>query len=161
MKRTMSKNLATLLILAATGLPLAAQAAGPVVTIPINATLEEVFTIDDIGAVTFDDTLTAKDVNITVKSNVESSQSKAVVEVYADEADKDTDGFTLKQTDGEKNGLMKIAATLDGTAFQDGRAVASDVMVANPVKLHLIPNLTATSEAGNYQGHLTVKVTKA
>lgn len=160
MKSMMNKNLATLLVLAATGLPVMAQAADTQ-KINIKATIAETLSVEPIDEVVFAPTLDALDVPIVITSNLVNSEAKATIEVSADTADKSGNGFKLSEVGKEKTGKLQIDASLADKVFNDGKASISDAAIATPFTLHLTPKLQGTEAAGDYIGHLTVKVSKA
>ncbi|WP_164141776.1 hypothetical protein [Serratia marcescens] len=154
MKSMMKQTAASLLVLAAIGMPYAAQASDTT-NFTVSATVEETFSVDQVKNVTLDFAKGTTDVEINIQSNVPNSTTPATVTVSA--VDKNGDGFNLK---GPKDQKLKVKAELEKTVFSNGQASISTAKVGTPVKLHLTPDTPELVGVGEYTGTLNVKVSK-
>lgn len=158
MKRNISNKIAGALVLAAAGLPLAAQAATEA-TVQITATVSEKLELAvDKATVTFTGDKWAEDIVITTSHNTGTATNITI----SNETGKD-DHFNLVSA----SNVLPVTATIkdDTKAKFDNNHIMTHTLGDNAngkkTTLHLAAQRGDTQMAGKYTGSLVIKINKA
>ena len=154
MKSTITSSVTGFLILAATVLPFASQAAESSAMVTITATVDATVTLDVAPTLDLNNLKTNQLLDIRTTSN----GTKVRLEISQAEA---KDDYIVLTSDRADKATMKVKATLGGadSKFENGTLSVEvpSATTQQTTKLNLMSQPTATQEAGKYTGVITVK----